>query len=46
MDEFRCLVCWRTFDGPGDLAAHEQGEEDTGFVWPIVHPPSKYVETM
>lgn len=23
-NEYRCLLCWTTFDGPGDLAAHEQ----------------------
>lgn len=45
MDEYRCRVCWTTFDGPGDLAAHEQDEEDAGFPWPLLHAPSKYGPT-
>ena len=32
LDEYRCLLCWTTFDGPGDLAAHEQDEEDRLYV--------------
>lgn len=27
-----CELCWETFDGPGDLAAHEQEEIDRDYV--------------
>lgn len=30
-DVFRCAVCWETFDGPGELAEHEQTELDRVF---------------
>lgn len=32
MDDYRCELCWQTFDGPGDLAQHEQDEQDRLYV--------------
>lgn len=34
VEGYRCALCWRTFDGPGDLAEHEQQEEETLFTIP------------
>lgn len=30
--DHRCDLCWETFDGPGDLADHEQAEEERLYV--------------
>lgn len=46
IDMFTCLLCWEVFDGPGDLAQHEQDECDRS--WPIdgLDQPSTNAETM
>lgn len=32
LDDFTCLLCWASFDGPGDLARHEQQEHERDYV--------------
>jgi hypothetical protein len=31
LEDFTCALCWATFESPGELAAHEQEEEDRGY---------------
>lgn len=28
LDDYVCELCWQRFDSPGDLAEHEQEEEE------------------
>lgn len=43
LDDFTCLLCWAKFDGPGDLAQHEQEEHDKSYT--LDYDPSTYAET-
>lgn len=44
-DDFTCLLCWAKFDGPGDLAQHEQEEEERVYLMALDHEPSTNAET-
>lgn len=43
LDTLVCSLCWAKFDGPGDLAQHEQDEHDTSYK--LDYDPSTYAET-
>lgn len=46
--DFRCDLCWVTFDSPVELLLHEAAEDDRIYTVDGLddQPPSKYVETM